>query len=100
MTALETLLAGIVDYAGLYQPAGLDMRTALHNYLSYGRSQHASALGRFLVDINRLTELREVAGDSTRHLRLSLLASTTTDWDNLAALVCEDFAIDTIEIKT
>ena len=75
MTALESLLAGIIDYAGLYPPASLDMRTAVRNYLNYGHSQHASALGRFIVDINRLTELREVAGDSTRHLRLSVLAS-------------------------
>jgi hypothetical protein len=100
MTALETFLAGIIDYAGLYPPADLDMRTALRNYLSYGRSQHASALGRFLVDINRLPELREVVGDSTRHLRLSLLASTATDWDTLAGLLYEGFTIDTIEIKT
>lgn len=100
MTALETLLAGIIDYAGLYPPAGLDMRTALRNYLSYGRSQHASALGHFLVEINRLIELREVAGDSTRHLRLSLLASATTDWNSLAGLLHEGFTIDTIEIKT
>ncbi|WP_348266451.1 hypothetical protein P8936_10565 [Edaphobacter paludis] len=100
MTALESLLAGLIDYAGLYPPAALDMRTALRNYVSYGRSQHASALGHFIVDINRLTELREVAGDSTRHVRLSLLVSATTDWDSLAGLLHEGFTIDTIEIKT
>jgi hypothetical protein len=99
MTALESLLAGIIDYAGLYPPAGLDMRTALRNYLSYGRSRYASALGRFLVDINRLTELREEAGDSTRHLRLSVLASANTDWNRLTGLLHDGFAIDTIEIK-
>lgn len=100
MTALESLLAGMIDYAGLYPPASLDMRTAVHNYLSYGRSRHASALGRFLVDINRLTELREVTGDFTPHLKLSLLSSATTDWDRLAGLVHKGFAIDSIEIKT
>lgn len=100
MTALESLLAGIIDYAGLYPPAALDMRTAVHNYLSYGRSQHASALGRFIVDIHRLPELREAAGDSTRHLRLSVLASASTDWNSLAGLLHEGFPIDTIEIKT
>lgn len=100
MTALESLLAGIIDYAGLYPPADLDMRAAVRNYLSYGRSRHASALGRFIVDINRLTELREAAGDSIRHFRLSVLASANTDWNSLAALLHEGFLIDTVEIKT
>ena len=100
MTALESLLEGIIDYAGLYPPAALDMRTALRNYMDYGRSRHASALGRFLVDINRLPELHEAAGDSIRHLRLNVIASATTDWDSLAGLLREGFTIDTIEIKT
>jgi len=100
MTALESLLDGIIDYAGLYPPAALDMHTALRNYLSFGRSQHASASGRFIVNINRLTELREVAGDSIRHLRLSVLASPDTDWNSLAGLLHDGFTIDTIEIKT
>ena len=60
MTALEVLLTGLIDYAGLYPPAGLDMRTAVRNYLSYCHGKHATALGRFLVDIHRLAELREV----------------------------------------
>ena len=29
MTALRALLAGVIDYAGLFPPAGLDMATAL-----------------------------------------------------------------------
>lgn len=99
MIALECLLAGIIDYAGLYPPASLDMPTAVSNYLNYGHSRHAPALGRFIVDINRLTEFRAAAGDSTRHLRLSLNASASTDWDSLAALFHEGFIIDTIEIK-
>jgi hypothetical protein len=100
MTALEALLAGLIDYAGLYPPAGLDMRTAVRNYLSYGHTRHAAALGRFLVDPHRLPELRGVAGDSMPHLRLSALAAANIDWGSMAALLDEGFHIEAVEIKT
>jgi hypothetical protein len=99
VSAIESLLAGLIDYAGLYPPAALDMHTAVRNYADYGRGRHSSALGRFLVDVNRLTELREVAGDSRRFMRLSMIASPSTDWDGLAGLLQEDPTIESIEIK-
>jgi hypothetical protein len=43
--------------------------------------------------------LREVAGNSSRHLRLSVIASPSTDWDGLAGLLQEDPTIESIEIK-
>jgi hypothetical protein len=99
MTAMQHLLAGLIDYAGLYPPAALDMRTALRNYSTYARSKHSAALGRFLVDANRLPELRAIAADSPTLPPLSLIASPTTNWDELAALLHEDSSIDSIEIK-
>jgi hypothetical protein len=100
MSAIESLLAGLIDYAGLYPPAALDMHTAVGNYRKYSRSRHASALGRFLVDVNCLAELRDVAGDATRDMRLSVIASPNTDWDGLAGLLQNALPIDSIEIKT
>jgi hypothetical protein len=47
MTAIQTLLAGLFDYAGLYPPASLSLRSAANNYLDYARGKHAKALGRF-----------------------------------------------------
>jgi hypothetical protein len=99
VSAIESLLAGLIDYAGLYPPAALDMHTAVRNYAEYGRSKHSSALGRFLVDVNRLAELREVAEDSRDDLRLSVIASPSADWDRLPRLLQEDPTIDSIEIK-
>jgi hypothetical protein len=100
MKAIDSLLEGLIDYAGLYPPAGLDMRSALRNYLSYGASKHAAVLGHFVVDLNRLVELREAAGDAVRDLRLSVVASPNTEWDELSWLLNEGFCIDAIEIKT
>ncbi|MES3035080.1 MAG: hypothetical protein V4813_13870 [Gemmatimonadota bacterium] len=55
-TALRTLVAGVVDYAGLFPPASLDMPTAVANYATYRASDDAWMLGRFVVPAARLDE--------------------------------------------
>jgi hypothetical protein len=52
-------LAGAIDYAGLFPPAALDMRTAIRNYASYRVGDDASLLGRFVAPTARLRELAE-----------------------------------------
>ena len=59
MTALDALLGGLVDYAGLFPPAALDMRTAARAYAEYRGGPHARALGAFVVPASRLEELAE-----------------------------------------
>lgn len=100
MKAIDTLLEGLIDYAGLYPPANLDMRSAIRNYFNYRASSHAAALGRFIVSIERLSELREVVGDSLRDMKLSVIASPDTDWGSLKVLCDGGTPIDMIEIKT
>lgn len=56
MNPLRTLLGGVVDYAGLFPPAGLDMATAVRNYASYKKSVHEWMLGKFIVPASRLAE--------------------------------------------
>jgi len=100
MSVIENLLAGLIDYAGLYPPASLDMPTAWRNYLSYAQGKHAPALGRFVVDMTRLEELREAAGDSMRSSRLSVITGPAADWDRLRFLLSDGFPIDMVEMKT
>jgi hypothetical protein len=59
--ALEVLLAGAVDYAGLFPPASLDMRTAVTRYHAYRQAPHAWMLGRFVLPAARLDEFMAVA---------------------------------------
>ena len=99
MTAIETLLAGLIDYAGLYPPASLDMHTAVCNYVSYQTGPHAFALGRFIVDIARTDELREAAGDALGTLPLSVIAPPGIDSQTLSSLMEAGFRIESIEIK-
>jgi hypothetical protein len=60
-TALRALLAGAVDYAGLFPPAGLPMAEAVANYAAYLGGPDAWALGRFVVPVARLDELERSA---------------------------------------
>ena len=61
MRAIDALLFGLVDYAGLFPPAAEDMRRALENYASYLKGPDRFALGRFIVPLSRLPELEEAA---------------------------------------
>jgi len=55
--ALRTLLAGSIDYAGLFPPASLEMAEAARNYEAYRSGPHSWALGRFILPSARLNEV-------------------------------------------
>jgi len=55
------LLAGLVDYAGLFPPAALSMEEAVAEYSRWRRSREAWMLGRFVLPAARLGELSRVA---------------------------------------
>ena len=57
--ALEALLAGLVDYAGLFPPAALDMRAAVAEYAQYRKGTDQWMLGRFVLPAARLAEFEE-----------------------------------------
>ena len=61
MRSLRTLLHGIIDYAGLFPPAGRDMAPAVAEYAEHRAGPHRWALGRFVVPAGRLEELGRAA---------------------------------------
>jgi hypothetical protein len=60
-TAFRALLSGAIDYAGLFPPAALDMRSAVGRYAGHRAGPDAWALGRFVVPVARLGELEHEA---------------------------------------
>jgi hypothetical protein len=60
-TLLRPLLAGSIDYAGLFPPAALDMATAVRRYAEHHAGPDSWALGRFVVPAARLPELERQA---------------------------------------
>jgi hypothetical protein len=58
---IRALLTGLIDYAGLFPPAGLTMVPAVKNYAAYRDGDDAWALGRFIVPSARLDEFEGAA---------------------------------------
>ena len=56
MSITKALLGRIVNYAGLFPPAALDMDAAVGKYERYMQGDHAWMLGSFVVPAGRLTE--------------------------------------------
>lgn len=99
MNAIHAALSGLIDYAGLYPPAALDMQAAVRNYLEYRESKRAFILGRFIVNITRMNELREAAGDGFRSMPLSVIAAQDLDPRLIWRYLDEGFRIESIEMK-
>lgn len=89
MTALRALLAGLVDYAGLFPPAALNMMSAVRHYAEYAASDQAWILGRFVVPAAHLDAFRDA------HATLR----DQPEW-RLSALVGRDVAADIDRVRS
>jgi len=86
---IRALLAGAIDYAGLFPPAALDLATVVANYGRYRVGDEAWALGRLVVPVARLDDLERAAGTRWREDALAGHAP----W-RISALVGNDVAAD------
>ena len=55
--SLRVLLEGLIDYAGLFPPAALTMQDAVRNYARYREGEYRWALGKFVVQKERVKEV-------------------------------------------
>jgi hypothetical protein len=87
MSALNALLTGLVDFAGLFPPASLDMRSAVRAFATYRQGPYARILGAFVVPAGRLDdfarELDAFGGEdpSGRAWMVSVIAGEAVDAD-------------------
>src|SRR5204863_5777298 len=63
LNSVKKLLAGAIDYAGLFPPSALSMPEAVINYATYRNSNYNWMLGRFVLSVAQLDEFIESAGD-------------------------------------
>ncbi|MEQ1906870.1 MAG: hypothetical protein ABL888_21990 [Pirellulaceae bacterium] len=109
---IETFLREIVDYAGLFPPAGLDMASAVRNFSEYRSSKDRWMLGRFVVPASRLGSLYDEAVELAKvddPWPLSVLVpAPTVDSSSFAQTLAEieafnaehpEFIVDSIETK-
>ncbi len=59
--AARALFEGLVDYAGLFPPAALEMDAAVAEYARWRRAPEGFMLGRFVAPASRLVELGRAA---------------------------------------
>jgi hypothetical protein len=57
----EIILEGIIDYAGLFPPADLDMQSVVNNWASYLKSEDSWMLARLIIPASRLDEFVKCA---------------------------------------
>ena len=107
---MQRLMVHVVDYAGLYPPAALNMTSAVHNYATYRAGDNAWALGHFVLNAARLEEFESEMRELLEGLRetdpweLSALCGPSLDEDFAAV---RDFnarhktmRISSVELKT
>jgi hypothetical protein len=58
--SINALLTAIVDYAGLFPPATLDLRQAMANYVQYSGTPDCWLLGKFVLPASRLDEFQSL----------------------------------------
>jgi hypothetical protein len=64
MDAVVAAFRGLVDYAGLYPPAGLDLPQVIRNYGSYRAGATSWMLGRLVLPLHRLDEAETLAREA------------------------------------
>jgi hypothetical protein len=113
MGAIRVLMQQLIDYAGLFPPANLDMQSAVDNYARYRSSEYGWAIGRLIVPVARLDELAAAvqflpaSSPDPQPWRLSALAGSDLDADLDAIHAFNQrsnrqpiaITIDTIELK-
>jgi hypothetical protein len=78
-------LAGLIDYAGLFPPAGLDLASTIANHDRYARSPEHWMLGRLVVPLARLDEVPVIV-TRTPADRAWSIAALVTAGDRLTGL--------------
>lgn len=104
--ALQALLAELIDYAGLFPPASLDMSSAVANYARYAAGEYSWVLGRFILPASRLGEFKSAQKDVLIGIpwRLSALVGVDAGADHHAIAEfnrCNNShaIVDTVEVK-
>lgn len=93
------LLDGLVDYAGLFPPAALDLPAAATEYERHRRGADAWMLGRFVLPASRLSELEPPVGWRLSALLGPDVASDAAAVDAFNAAQAGRALVDAVELK-
>jgi hypothetical protein len=106
MSSIRALMSGMIDYAGLFPPAALDMKSVVRNYSDYISGDNSWALGGLIVPAARLVEFIDAfnevcCGEREKTWLLSVLGSDDPE-DNatrISGFTQGAILIDAVEMK-
>ncbi len=78
---VRQLLNTLIDYAGLFPPAALDMRRSVANYAAYLEGPHAWILGKFILPLGKLDDFIAAVAETPIALFRFPLSVIVTDED-------------------
>jgi hypothetical protein len=91
--SVRVMLNGIIDYAGLFPPARLDMSEAFDRFIAHRSGPHGWMLSRFVCPAPRLSELWPLLGrlhDEDPPVRISVLGRGGTTTEGFVSGVAAD----------
>src|SRR5450755_8411 len=78
VASLRALLAGSIDYAGLFPPTSLELEPALRNHAEYIRSPESWMLGAFILPVKKFPDAAaSLSAFGISQLCISALGSKT-----------------------
>ena len=94
---LKNFTASLIDYAGLFPPASLELPQAFHNYIFYSQGLYKWMLGKFIIPAKKLQQLSLLLNDLhvSETIHLSVLGSGGASITEFR----ENFSNDTALIK-
>jgi hypothetical protein len=92
--SLINFMTGLIDYAGLFPPAGLDIDTAVRNYAGYLASEEGWMLGRCIIPASRLHRVVLHPG-----FRCSVIVSPAVSQEELDQLGAFKGCVEMVEVR-
>lgn len=92
--SVRNFMEKLIDYAGLFPPAGLPIDAAIRNYQVYSLDEDNWMLGKFVIPVSRLQELVPFMPlfSQDHPLRLSVIGDRSSDVD-----ACKDLLEKSLE---
>lgn len=96
--SLQNFTSKLIDYAGLFPPANLELKSAFINYLEYiTKSSNSWILGKFICPVSKLAELDKLIQDEkivfTKQISFSVLGSSSVHSSEFLDSVSHDVSL-------
>lgn len=98
--SLHALLYGLIDYAGMYPPAGLSLADAMSHYAAYQNGERSFALGRFVIGADKLDQFAQSHAQHNCLWPLAVVAAAdAVTVRKIARFHADDAEVEALELR-